>query len=71
MIVTMDGTDRRRSKGRRKVGADAEAGVDKAFDLWLARGLHQLYDTVAQEAVPDEWLRLIDQDRGKDKGEPT
>jgi len=38
-------------------------GVDRAFDLWLRRGLHQLYDTVAKEPVPEELLRLIDEDR--------
>ncbi len=36
---------------------------DEAFDRWLKKGLHQLYDTVAREAVPDELLRLIEEDR--------
>ena len=35
----------------------------EAFDLWLARGLHQIYDTVANEPVPDELLKLIEDDR--------
>ncbi len=39
-------------------------GVDQAFELWLNRGLHQLYDAVAQEPVPEELLRLIEQDKG-------
>ena len=36
---------------------------DEAFDIWLQRGLHQLYDSVAKEPIPDELLRLIEQDR--------
>ncbi len=36
-----------------------------AFDLWLNRGLHQIYDDIAQEPVPSEWLRLIEEDRSK------
>jgi len=38
-------------------------GVDRAFDLWLQRGLHQLYDTVAKEPIPDALLRMIEEDR--------
>ena len=38
-------------------------GVDRAFDVWLQRGLHRLYDTVAKEALPPELLRLIAEDR--------
>jgi hypothetical protein len=48
---------------RRTLGS-APAGVDQAFELWLNRGLHQLYDAVAQEPVPEELLRLIEQDKG-------
>lgn len=38
-------------------------GVERAFDLWLRRGLHQLYDTVAREPIPEDLLRLIEEDR--------
>ena len=34
-----------------------------AFDLWLQRGLHKLFDDVASEPIPDELLRLIEDDR--------
>ncbi|WP_456309954.1 NepR family anti-sigma factor [Roseicella frigidaeris] len=37
--------------------------VDNAFDLWLRRGLHQLYDTVAKEPIPEDLLRMIEDDR--------
>ncbi|GBR06612.1 MULTISPECIES: NepR family anti-sigma factor [Asaia] len=36
---------------------------DNPFDIWLKRGLHQLFDDVANEPIPDELLRLIEEDR--------
>jgi hypothetical protein len=42
-------------------GRKAEA----AFELWLQKGLHDLYDKVASEPIPDELLRLIEEDRKK------
>ncbi len=43
----------------------------EAFDLWLQRGLHQMFDDVANEPVPEEILRLIqeDRDRATDAGD--
>ena len=45
---------------RRPVRAEGEN--PEAFDIWLQRGLHQLYDSVAKEPIPDELLKLIEQD---------
>lgn len=53
------------TKGARKGQADA------AFDLWLQRGLHKLFDDVAREPLPDELLRLIEDDREKRGGPET
>ena len=39
--------------------------TDSAFDVWLNRGLHQLFDDVANEPVPDELLKLIEDDLKK------
>lgn len=36
-----------------------------AFDLWLQRGLHDMYDDIAIEPIPEELLRLIEEDRKK------
>jgi hypothetical protein len=36
-----------------------------AFDLWLQRGLHEIFDDVAKEPIPEELLRLIEEDRKK------
>ncbi|GEN62013.1 NepR family anti-sigma factor [Acetobacter oeni] len=36
---------------------------DDAFEIWLRRGLHQLFDDVAKEPVPEELLKIIEEDR--------
>ena len=47
-------------------GAKGAAGGDRsAFDVWLDRGLHRMFDEVAQEPIPDELLKLIEGDRDK------
>ena len=38
-----------------------------AFDAWLQRGLHALFDDVTREPIPAELLRLIENDRRKPK----
>lgn len=41
---------------------------DPAFDVWLKRGLHQMYDDVAREPVPEELLKLVGEIReGEEK----
>ena len=37
-----------------------------AFDLFVERGLHAIYDGVLAEPIPDELLRLIEDDRRKE-----
>ena len=39
--------------------------TDSAFDIWLNRGLHQLFDDVANEPVPEALLKLIEDDKKK------
>jgi hypothetical protein len=48
---------------QRRASQGPEGDKLEAFDIWLQRGLHQLYDSVAKEPVPDELLKLIEQDR--------
>lgn len=36
---------------------------DLAFDAWLQRGLHQVFDEIAQQPIPPEILALIEQSR--------
>ncbi len=47
-------------KDQRPVMGKSMRQKDSAFDLWLTRGLHQLFDDVASEPVPDELIRLIE-----------
>jgi len=49
-------------KPARQAGGE-EGKKPEAFDIWLQRGLHQLYDSVAKEPIPDDLLRLIEQDK--------
>jgi len=39
--------------------------LNSPFDIWLSRGLHKLFDDVANEPIPEELLRLIEEDRQK------
>lgn len=55
-----------RPKPPRRAGR--EAGT--AFDAWLQRGLHALFDDVTREPIPEELLRLIEDDRRRTKPAP-
>jgi len=57
MADSKPGSAGKRPAHRTRGGDDAEA-----FDIWLQRGLHQLYDSVAREPIPDELLKMIEQD---------
>lgn len=53
-------------KPSRSASGRARKGTpDAAFDMWLQRGLHAMYDGVAKEPIPEELLRLIEQDRAQ------
>jgi hypothetical protein len=44
---------------------EPEQATDTAFDIWLNRSLHQLFDDVAREPVPEDLLRIVEEDRNK------
>jgi hypothetical protein len=48
------------SKKQGKTKQMAGADTDQAFDQWVARQLHKVYDEVLSEPVPDELLRLVE-----------
>ena len=52
------------SRESKKTKAKAGKG-ERAFDEWLNRGLHDLYDEVVREPVPPDLLKLIEEDRKK------
>jgi hypothetical protein len=35
--------------------------LERGFDRWLNRKLHEIYDEVLTEAVPDYMMRLVDE----------
>ena len=38
---------------------------DDAFDLWLRQSLHTAFDAVAAEPIPEDILRMIEEDRAE------
>ncbi len=36
------------------------SALDHGFDRWLSKQLHQIYDPVLTEAVPEDMMRLLD-----------
>jgi hypothetical protein len=68
-----DPEDRRKGRGGRVNGPGADDPAEAvpseaAFDLWLKRSLHQMFDTIAAEPIPPELLRLIEDDRQRRRG---
>ncbi len=55
-------------EGGSEAMAEERAGAERAFDLWLHRSLHRLYDGVAKEPLPPELLDLIEADRAARRG---
>ena len=51
------------SEGRSQPGSKGKRKGDSAFDLWLQRGLHEMFDDIAGEPVPEELRKLIEDDR--------
>lgn len=58
-------TDSKDDKAERPAQPKKPGKGDRAFDMWLKNSLHRLYDDIANEAVPDDLLRMIQEDRKK------
>ena len=58
-------------KGKPPYGPKSEQSrpTDAAFDVWLNRGLHELFDDVVKEPVPPDIMRIIEDDKKKPKKE--
>jgi len=56
-------TDRKDKAARRTIKQSRAS--DSAFDVWLNRGLHELFDDVVKEPVPAELLKIIEDDKKK------
>ncbi len=46
-----------------------KAAAETAFDIWLRRSLHQMFDRYKDEDIPAEWLRMIQDDRDRRRGD--
>ena len=57
--------DMKQPKSKKPGGSSRGASGPEAFDLWLKRGLHQIYDDVAKEPIPKDILRLLEEDGAK------
>jgi hypothetical protein len=59
----MTGKTPRKIPGNGKEGSDgqAERASNAAFDIWLERKLHDMFDSVASEPLPEDLLRVIAQ----------
>ena len=61
----MTQSDDRRDHVTRSVLRPPRRKPTRGFDLWLSRGLHQMFDDVAKEPIPSELLKLIEDDKHK------
>jgi len=51
---------------RRRTAADRPDGAgEDPFDLWLRHSLHEIFDPALEEPVPEEVMRLIEEDRAE------
>jgi hypothetical protein len=45
--------------------AESPGAETDAFDLWLRRSLHEAFDAAVEEPIPEDILRLIEDDRAE------
>lgn len=62
-MASADDDDVGRGTGRKPVrgAASRRNPLDSGFERWLDRKLHDLYDPILNEAIPDDLARLLDQ----------
>jgi len=60
-------TEGQEPSGKRPKGtADGWLGTEAdGFDLWLRQSLHTAFDAVAAEPIPEDILRMIEDDRAE------
>ena len=56
-------TDPKEKSGRR--AQNQSRPTDSAFDKWLNRGLHELFDDVMKEPVPPELMKIVQDNKEK------
>ncbi len=53
------------TQGKPDPSANKSKPTDAAFDNWLNRGLHQIFDEVMNEPIPPELLKILQNDQKK------
>ncbi len=51
------------ASARQKARRARDAAPDAAFDLWLDRGLNNMFGKLAEEPIPPELIALIEKSR--------
>lgn len=51
---------RTRTDGSSNPTRESKARINPAFDDWLEKKLHNIFDTVAMEPVPKDLLKLLE-----------
>jgi len=49
-----------------KAGPGTSRKADTAFDVFLRRGLHQMFDEIARQPIPPAILKMLEDDGNKD-----
>lgn len=50
---------------RRRTAATRPRGTEDPLDVWLRRSLQEAFDPALEEPVPEDILRLIEEDRAE------
>ncbi len=58
-------SDEKGKPGVRDTSAGQSRSTDTAFDTWLNRGLHRIFDDVMNEPIPPELLKILQDDSKK------
>ncbi|MFC7476963.1 hypothetical protein ACFQS7_21530 [Dankookia sp. GCM10030260] len=53
------------ARRRRLAVSDAAMPERDAFDLWLGASLREAFDQVTAEPIPEDLLRMIEEDRAE------
>lgn len=53
------------ARRRRPPVPEPTAPEDDAFDLWLRESLRTAFDDIASEPIPEDLLRMIEEDRAE------
>ena len=52
-------------KPSRRAATEWLGEEEDAFDLWLRQSLHEAFDAAVAEPIPEDILRLIEEDRAE------